>query len=201
MSRFFLVRHGETIYHEGNRYAGSSDIPLTPKGEQQAQTLAAWASHQHLTHLYASNLSRAIATAQPTAQLTGLELHVDPRLREICFGRAEGLTDAQQQAQFPEARAAFLADPAANFLPEGEPPVEAAHRARTVLTELSTLHGPDARILVVAHNTLIRLLLCDLLGIALSRYRTVFPSLRNTAVTEIKLTPETFSLLSFNTPL
>jgi broad specificity phosphatase PhoE len=201
MSHFFLVRHGETIWHAENRYAGSTDIALTSNGEQQALALRNWAVAAHLTHLYASTMRRAIATAAPTAQATGLELHTDARLREVSFGRGEGLTSAEMKAQFPAERAAFLRDPATHFLPGGEPPAEAVHRARTALNEIADTAGPTARILVVAHNTLIRLLLCDLLGITLARYRDFFPKLNNTALTEVELTRETASLLSFNVPL
>ena len=201
MSHFFLVRHGETIWHAENRYAGSTDIALTSKGEQQSLVLRDWAVNAPLTHLFASTMRRAIATATPTAQATGLSLHTDVRLREISFGRGEGLTSAEMKTQFPVEHAAFLRDPATHFLPGGEPPAEAVHRARTVLNEIGDQAGPQARVLVVAHNTLIRLLLCDLLGIPLARYRDLFPRLNNTALTEIELTRESGSLLSFNVPL
>jgi probable phosphoglycerate mutase len=56
-------------------------------------------------------------------------------------------------------------------------------------------------VLLVAHNTLFRLLLCNLLGVPLSRYRALFPSLRNGAVTELELVPGNVALLSFNVPL
>ena len=39
-----LVRHGETIWHAENRYAGSTDIPLSPRGQEQAEKLANWVS-------------------------------------------------------------------------------------------------------------------------------------------------------------
>jgi len=201
MSHLFLVRHGETIWHAENRYAGSTDIALTSKGEQQALILRDWALNARLTHLYASTMRRAIATATPAALATGLPLCTDARLREISFGRGEGLTSAEMKAQFPAEHAAFLRDPATYFLPGGEPPAEAVQRARTALNEIGDEAGPEARVLVVAHNTLIRLLLCDLLGIPLARYRELFPRLNNTALTEIELTHESASLLSFNVPL
>ena len=44
MTTLLLVRHGQTVWHEGNRYAGSSDVPLTDVGHEQAQALARWAA-------------------------------------------------------------------------------------------------------------------------------------------------------------
>ncbi|MFJ2114719.1 histidine phosphatase family protein, partial [Streptomyces sp. NPDC087850] len=35
----FLARHGETVWHDENRYAGASDIGLTPRGAAQAEAL------------------------------------------------------------------------------------------------------------------------------------------------------------------
>jgi probable phosphoglycerate mutase len=59
-------------------------------------------------------------------------------------------------------------------------------------------------VLVVAHNTLLRLGLCVLLGLPVARYRQVFPRLDNVAVTEIAL-PDggagPVALLSLNVPI
>ena len=44
MTDLVLVRHGETVWHAENRYAGVSDVALTPRGAiEQAGQLAAWA--------------------------------------------------------------------------------------------------------------------------------------------------------------
>ncbi|MGZ0237443.1 histidine phosphatase family protein, partial [Streptomyces sp. CPS1] len=53
---------------------------------------------------------------------------------------------------------------------------------------------------VVAHNTLLRLVLCALLGIPLSEYRRVLPRLLNAAVTEIRVDGDRTALLSLNVP-
>lgn len=201
MSRLFLVRHGETIWHAENRYAGSSDIPLSPRGEEQGQILARWAAAAQLSHLYASPLRRAQETAAAAERATGLTASVDDRLREVSFGIAEGLTAAELQGRFPDVFAAFLADPAQNFFPGGEDSIAAARRARAAVEEIAASSGPNGRVLLVAHNTLFRLLLCDLLRVPLSRYRTLFPALRNGAVTEIELRPGMLALHAFNVPL
>lgn len=200
MSRFFLVRHGETIWHHGNRYAGSTDIPLTPLGHEQAQKLARWAATARLTHLYASSMQRAIATATPSSEATGLAINIEPRIREIGFGRAEGMTSDEMKAAFPEERAAFLRDPAANFLPGGEDPREVVARASAGFADIAAACGNDARILVVAHNTMLRLMMCHWLGAPLSEYRRMFPALDNVAITEVEIRADRFSLYRFNVP-
>lgn len=43
-SRLLLVRHGETEWHAENRYAGVTDVALTPKGVAQGAGLGSWAA-------------------------------------------------------------------------------------------------------------------------------------------------------------
>jgi probable phosphoglycerate mutase len=189
------------VWHSENRYAGSSNIALTERGHHQARLLAAWSKTAHLSHVYVSPLQRARDTAAPVEQATGLHAHVDDRLREVDFGIAEGLTATELKRQFPDAWAAFIRDPVTHSFRGGEHPEAAAARARSAVDEVATTCCPQGCVLLVAHNTLFRLLLCNLLGVPLSRYRALFPSLRNGAVTELELVPGNVALLSFNVPL
>ncbi|MFG2137980.1 histidine phosphatase family protein [Streptomyces sp. NPDC048650] len=199
MTDFILVRHGETVWHAENRYAGRTDVPLTDHGRDQAAALALWAATASLTAVWSSPLARARLTAAPAADACGLIPRVDDRLYELDFGRGEGLTRNEMRQLFPDQVAAFLADPVGSHLPGGEDPRRAAERAAACLTGLAR-EQPDGRILVVAHSTLVRLLLCHLLGIPLADYRRVFPRLHNGALTEIRIENGQAALLSFNTP-
>ena len=197
MTNLVLVRHGETVWHAENRYDGVSDVALTPRGEEQAGQLAAWARTARLAAVWSSPLSRARRTAQECA--VDVPLEVDARLRELDFGEGEGLTSAEMTQRFPEARAAFLVDPVAHHLPGGEDPAAAADRFTACLQEITTRY-PDGRVLVVAHTTMIRLALCRLIGVPLEEYRRLFPSVRNCALTELRLRAGQAALLQFNTP-
>jgi probable phosphoglycerate mutase len=201
MSNLILTRHGETVWHHGNRYAGRTDIALTEKGIAQAEALGAWAQNANLSAIWSSNLSRAQLTAAPASRLTGLPVQIEPRIVELDFGQGEGLTDAEMEAKFPAARAAFKLDPVANHLPGGEDPILAADRAVAALHDIAIAAGPSGRALVVAHNTLIRLALCRILGVPLARYRTLFPAFGNCTLTELHVRPNDIALLTFNAPL
>jgi probable phosphoglycerate mutase len=202
MSRIVMVRHGETVWHAENRYAGRSDIALTPEGLAQAERLAHWSLTAGITAVWSSTLFRARSTALPVAKALELPLHVDERLIELDFGQGDGLTSAEMSQRMPDAFRAFRADPAHNFLPGGEDPMYAAERGLAALRAIAESAGPDGRSLVVAHSTLLRLVLCKMLGIPLSQYRTVFPSFDNCSLTEVKIAPDgTASLLHFNVPL
>jgi broad specificity phosphatase PhoE len=201
MSRIVFVRHGETVWHGENRYAGSSDIELSDRGRSQAQALARWAADAGLERLYVSPLRRARETARTLETALAMEATVDSRLRELDFGDGEGLTSHEMGERFPSQYAAFRKDPVKHFLPGGEDPVAAIARGRAALAEIDSQAGSQGRVLVVGHNTLIRLLLCDLLGISPSRYRDVFPELGNVNITEIALSEGTMALLHFNAPI
>jgi len=202
MSRIVLVRHGETIWHAENRYAGRTDIELTAKGIEQAKQLGMWAAGAGLTGVWSSPLSRARLTALQASDAANIPLRIDDRLMELDFGSGEGLTDAEMEERFPDERAAFKRNPVKHHLPGGEDPVHAAERGVAALRDIAGL--TKGRSLVVAHTTLIRLVLCQLLGIQMSLYRGVFPHLANATLTEIDLSTDSGNvpaLLSFNAPL
>ncbi|AQZ69202.1 Alpha-ribazole-5'-phosphate phosphatase [[Actinomadura] parvosata subsp. kistnae] len=203
MTDLVLVRHGETVWHAENRYAGLTDVELTPRGLAQAERLAGWAAGAGLEAVWASPLSRARITAETAAAKAGPPLtpvRVDERLRELDFGQGDGLTSAEMKARFPEARAAFEADPAAHPLPGGEDPYQAAARFVAALQDIAAAH-PEGRVLVVAHTTAIRLALCRLIGVPLGEYRRLFPRLDNCALTELRLRAGQVAMLQYNSPI
>ncbi|GAA1227429.1 alpha-ribazole phosphatase [Prauserella halophila] len=199
-TRLLLVRHGETTWHAENRYAGSSDVALTERGAAQAETLArriAGAAEPPVA-IHSSPLSRAMATAEPVGSALGLPVEVEPELREAHFGLAEGRTLAELPASVVER---FRADPIAGSFPDAEPPASVADRAVAALVGIAErAEDTGGRALVVAHNTLLRLALCRLLGIPLSTYRRVLPKLANGAITEVGIEAGHASLYRLNAP-
>jgi probable phosphoglycerate mutase len=75
VTTLLLARHGETDWNRELRIQGSSDIELNELGRRQAQQLAQELTDVDLDAIYASDLSRAQATAAassagPTAPST-----------------------------------------------------------------------------------------------------------------------------------
>ena len=52
----YLVRHGETTWSLARRHTGSTDLPLTPRGEQTARELAGRLQGLVFAKVYASPL-------------------------------------------------------------------------------------------------------------------------------------------------
>lgn len=195
-----LARHGQTIWHAENRYAGISDVPLTDAGRAQAEALGRWAAAHPVDAVWTSPLSRAVVTADPACRALGIAPHREPGLRECDFGVLEGRTLAEFAAEDPAAAEAFRADPVAHPFPDAENPAAAAERGAAALRRIAAAH-PGERVLVVAHNTLFRLVLCTLLSIPAGEYRRVFPRLRNAAISELLMKSDgSAALLSLNVP-
>lgn len=200
-THLFLVRHGETVWHADNRYAGGgSDIDLTESGRDQARALARWAGTQRFDALVVSPVRRAQETAAPSARELDLTPVVVDGLREVNFGIAEGRTINELRDLDSDMVHRFQSDPKRHPFPGAEAPEAAAARAASTLRELAATYA-GGRVLVVAHNTLLRLALCHLLDLSVAEYRRIFPRLRNAAITEITVPPGGLpaSLLSLNT--
>lgn len=186
-TRLLIARHGETVWHAENRYAGGdSDIDLTELGRRQASDLGRWALASGVEVVVSSPVRRARETATPSAEAIDVPLQVVPGLKEISFGVAEGRSGAEIDAEDPQMMADFRADPVAHPFPGAEPPQDAAVRGAASLREIATKYHGD-RVLVVAHNTLLRLSLCELLGVPAGQYRRIFPRLENAAITEVAI--------------
>ncbi|MGW4108694.1 histidine phosphatase family protein, partial [Streptomyces sp. NPDC004976] len=79
MGDLLLARHGETEWSRTGRHTGRTDLPLTPRGEAQAESLAPLLAGRSFGLVLTSPLVRARHTAQ-LAGLTGAE--PEPGLRE-----------------------------------------------------------------------------------------------------------------------
>ncbi|GAA0715873.1 histidine phosphatase family protein [Dactylosporangium roseum] len=194
-----LARHGRTAWHAPNRYTGRSDIELDGAGVRQAEALARWAAGRGFAALASSDLRRAVDTAAAAAAATGLVPTADPRLRELDFGSAEGHTLADLD---PAVAERFVRDPVTHHFPGGEHPARAVERFHAGLAALIE-RVPDGSALVVAHSTIIRLVVCAALGLPLAEYRRRLPVLEPTAVTTLRLSDEGVpaALLAYNVPV
>jgi len=139
---------------------------------------------------------RALLTAKPAATVRDLEPETDERLRELDFGEWEGRTLAEIREEDPESVRRFE-ESAEHGFPGGEPLHEGADRVLKVFACLSRSHAGET-VLVVAHNTLLRLALCRMLGVELGHYRRLMPRVVNGAVSEVRFGENGGALYSFN---
>ena len=139
MTTLLLARHGETDWNRDLRIQGSSDIELNELGRRQAQSLAQELTDVDLDAIYASDLSRASATAAAVAATHGLQVTHDSRLRERSFGSWEGLTREDLDA-LPEGSRH-----------DGESDEEVRARMLAAVHDIAAAH-PGEQVLVVSHG-------------------------------------------------
>ena len=177
-----LTRHGSTPRSDPEQHLGQGiDVGLSTEGEAAARALAARLDGVAFDRIVSSPLRRAIQTADILA--AGRAVDTDDRLAEMDYGEWEGLTYAQIEARDLERRRRWEADPATEQCPAGESGDEVAARARAFLEDaiagvgpgaVSDAREPEGRILVVAHATLNRILLCVALGVPVRDFRRRF---------------------------
>jgi len=98
-----LWRHGRAAFNAAGRIQGHVDIPLDEVGTWQAVEGAQHLAQRHApARIVASDLGRAVSTADELARLTGVPVVQDPAMRERSFGAWEGLTAAEIREQWPE---------------------------------------------------------------------------------------------------
>jgi 2,3-bisphosphoglycerate-dependent phosphoglycerate mutase len=169
MVRLLLVRHAATAWTAQGRFQGQTDIPLSPHGRRQATALAQRLMAETLHMLYASDLQRAWETARAIAAPHALPVHAEPRLREMAFGRWEGLTYAEMQQQDAQSLAAWERDQLHSAPPGGETLLQMTQRVRAAYVSI-LVAGQDKTVGLVAHGGPLQLLLCRALGLPPQAY-------------------------------
>ena len=178
----YLARHGETEWNRIGRWQGATDIPLSDVGRAQARLLADRLRDLRIGRVHASQLSRALETAQIIAARLGAPAPAaDPRLRERGYGAFEGLTREECAERFPGVWEQYLAD--RRVVPPGaEPQAEVTERITAAMTEIAAAvedQSEPGAILVVSHGGVIRSFIHATTGV-------VPPPLENVAVFRLR---------------
>lgn len=168
--KLYFLRHGETTFSQTGGYCGDLDVDLTDAGVEMAKAFADKYAALPWEAVYVSPMKRTIATATPICAAIGQEMQLRDGLRELSYGQWEGLSPDEVRAQYEEDYIHWLTEPAWNPPTGGETSIQLASRASLVITEIEKNHA-EGNVLVVSHKATIRILLCNLLGIDLGRYR------------------------------
>lgn len=170
MSRRLVVwRHGRTDWNARGIAQGQSDVPLDDAGRKQALEAAPLLARYGVTRIVASDLSRARDTAQVLADLTGVSVRTDPRLREFDLGAREGMSTEQSFARFGDEMAAWQRGEEARF-GDSETLSESAQRFAAALSSVAEATGSAEVSVVVAHGGVMRAGICAWLGLPQSTW-------------------------------
>ncbi len=163
MPRLLLVRHGKTELNSSEGYWGNTDVELSAEGLWQAGRLRDRLAKENIRSIYSSDLNRALVTAKTIATLHNREVTVCTELREIDFGRLEGLTFSQVDEHYPEIAQLWLEQSLKLAFPGGESIGQFEERITSFRRRLQK-HSGEESIVVVAHSGVLRTLVCQLLG-------------------------------------
>jgi len=162
--RIVVWRHGRTEWNHTGRFQGQADVPLDDRGQLQAKTAAQVLAGFRPARIVSSDLSRAQQTAAPLAELTGLPVTTDRRLREIHVGSWEGLTADEVAAVDPDRAHRYFQGEDIRRSATGETVAEVAARVAEVLTELAEGAADGSTVIVVMHGLAARVGVCRFVG-------------------------------------
>jgi 2,3-bisphosphoglycerate-dependent phosphoglycerate mutase len=103
MPNLVLLRHGESQWNLENRFTGWVDVPLSPKGEQEAKNAGAKLKGYTFDKGYTSVLRRAINTLDIVLGITGqpnLPVERDQALNERHYGALQGLNKEETAQKY-----------------------------------------------------------------------------------------------------
>ena len=151
-SEIWLVRHGETEWSRSGQHTSRTDLPLTPEGVRQAESL-----NRMLTgRSFALVLSSPMKRAMETCRMVGLTPEISQDLVEWDYGDYEGLTTPEIQKQVPGWTVWTGASP------NGETVDQVAARADLVIARALSAQGDVA---LFGHGHLLRILAARWVGL------------------------------------
>ena len=183
MARLLLVRHGETRGNSTERFWGRTDVELNDVGLRQAERLRDRLASEDISIVYSSDLCRALQTAKVIASRHELSVIACHELQEIDFGSAEGLTYEEISWKYPDLVKSWFSQNLSSRFPDGESIADVNNRVIWFLHRLEE-HAREETIVVAAHSGVLRLLICNLLGLELRHWRQIRLDLASLSVVE-----------------
>ena len=165
MTRIILIRHGETLWDIEKRAIGHLDIPLSDLGKKQSIAIAERLKSIPFTHLYSSDLGRAIQTAECISETCKLDITIDPDLREINVNRVDACIQYNQKQT---AESVEYQNKMENKLdcitPNSETHRQRQDRIINIMNSLAHLHANET-IVVVSHSSILKGFLEFVIGV------------------------------------
>ena len=186
----YIMRHGETEWNRERKIQGSADIALTPLGETlAAETRDGFAEDGiRFQRIYTSPLQRAVRTAEIIDERQHAGLRVDPRIREMSFGKYEGTPFNTDSSIDENIRNCFTVPSLYRPDPTGESFEELYVRVKDFLeNEIRPLEQDKniENVLAVCHGAILRAFLTTIRGMELDEFWTIRQP--NCSVNQIRL--------------
>jgi broad specificity phosphatase PhoE len=191
MTKLILVRHGHVEGISPERFRGRAELHLTETGRRQAEAAASWRP----AAIYTSPLGRCVETAAAIGKAVGLTPSVVLRLNDIDYGEWQGLTRDEAYARWPAELDLWYAHPDWAAMPGSETLQQVLARVVSTVRDTVRRH-PDQTVVLVAHDSVNRVLLLHALELPLSRYWRIKQS--PCCINELDFGPDGFVIHAIN---
>lgn len=171
--RVVLWRHGRTEWNAAGRFQGQTDVALDDFGIQQAREAAARLAALKPDLLVSSDLQRTRDTVATLSALTGVDVQLDPRLRETYAAKWQGLTGAEIQSQYPQEYRAWRAGDPHLRVGGGESRHQVADRVQAAVRDTAARLTEDGLAVLTTHGGAARLGIAALIGMPLDRFTNI----------------------------
>lgn len=166
MARLVLLRHGESQWNLENRFTGWVDVPLTPRGIQEAKNAGEKLRGFTFDRAFTSVLVRANDTlrlALETIAQTNIPIEKDKALNERMYGELQGLNKAETAKKYGDAQVKIWRRSYEVRPPGGESLKDTAERVLPYYEQaIKPCLMKGETILVAAHGNSLRALIMEL---------------------------------------
>jgi len=169
LTRFILMRHGQTQWNREERFRGRADLALDETGRRQAEVAALRLKEEHAVAVYCSPIRRALQTAKIVGEKLNLPVQPLEGLIDLHFGSFEGLSGEEATKQYPELYRLWLQRPHEVRFPGGEGLEDVRQRVVPAVEQLAAKHK-DQTVILISHKVVCQLLMCAMLGLDNSHF-------------------------------
>ena len=196
MTKFIIVRHGQSKANESGYLVGKTEAPLSALGEKQAKAVSEYILNTYKVDvIYSSPLSRACNTVKLVADELDLPIIKSDELTEFNFGKWEGLTHEEIKNNFDDGYNKWASDPGAFVPPDGESMTHLQARVVKKLKEIG-IKEDGKTVLIGSHSSVIRSLQCYIQHLPLTKMKNT-PWVVNASLAEINFDGEDFYLCKY----
>ena len=166
MARLVLLRHGESQWNLENRFTGWVDVPLSPKGIEEAKQAGEKLRGFSFDRAFTSVLTRANETLRFVLEAIGqttIPIEKDKALNERMYGDLQGLNKAETAKKYGDAQVKIWRRSYDVKPPGGESLKDTAERALPYYEKMikpCLLKGET--IIIAAHGNSLRALVMEL---------------------------------------
>lgn len=168
MTKFLLIRHGDTAWNVEEIFRGRADVELNETGIKQAELLAKYLTDERIVAIYSSPLKRALKTAEIIAASHHIDVKPAQELIDFDYGEWQGLSHNTVKEKYQALYAEWLTNPHLVKVPKGESLDDARERVLGLISRVIIKH--EGNVALLSHRVVGKVLICALLGLDSSHF-------------------------------